>query len=198
MLSWGSLSDVADKPDNPGLASSEDIFVGGPAEKVAIVIADYDTAWPRRFDVERELITTALGPRALAVEHIGSTSVPGLAAKPIIDICLVVDDSADEARYLPRLESAGYELRVREPEWHEHRMLRTPARDVHVHVFTVGSSEIDRHLAFRDWLRTHDADRELYASTKRDLARHDWPTMQHYADAKTTIIENILARATHA
>jgi len=75
-------------------------------------------------------------------------------------------------------------------------MLRTPARDVHVHVFTVGSSEIERHLAFRDWLRSNTADRELYASTKRDLAERDWPTMQHYADAKTTVIDAILTRAT--
>ena len=119
----------------------------------------------------------------------------GLVAKPIIDICVVVEDSSDEASYVPDLEAAGYELRVREPDWHQHRMLRTAAHDVHVHVFTLGSSEIDRYLAFRDWLRANDADRDLYASTKRSLAQQDWPTMQHYADAKTDIVEAILARA---
>ncbi len=84
---------------------------------------------------------------------------------------------------------------MREPEFHEHRMLRTPENDVHVHVFTLGSPEITRFVAFRDWLRSHDADRERYCAVKRELAAHDWPTMQHYADAKTEVVESILARA---
>lgn len=167
----------------------------GPPEKVAIVIVDYDPEWPQRFDAEKAKIEAALGDRALALEHIGSTAVPGLAAKPIIDVCLVVADSADETSYVPHLERAGYELRVREPDWHEHRMLRTAAHDVHVHVFTVGSSEIERHLVFRDWLRANDEDRSLYETTKRRLAAEDWPTMQHYADAKTDTVQAILARA---
>jgi len=171
------------------------VLVGGSPEKVAVVLVEYDATWPQRFELERQLITGALGTRARLVEHIGSTSVVGLAAKPIIDICVAVDDSSDEPSYVPDLEGVGYELRVREPDWHEHRMLRTMARDVHVHVFTIGSSEIDRHLAFRNRLRANDADRELYASTKRSLAQRDWPTMQHYADAKTDVVESILARA---
>ena len=167
----------------------------GEPERVAIVIENYDPEWPRRFEIEKAKIEEALGERALAVEHIGSTSVVGLAAKPIIDICVVVADSSDEASYVPDLEAAGYRLRVREPDWHEHRMLRTGARDVHVHVFTVGSSEIERHLMFRDRLRANDEDRALYAATKRRLAEKDWPTMQHYADAKDGIIALISARA---
>ena len=182
-------------PEDPIFAASQRVLVGGPDEKVSIVVADYDPEWPRRFEVEKAKIKAALAGRALAVEHIGSTSVEGLAAKPIIDICLVVADSSDEATYVPDLESAGYELRVREPDRHEHRMLRTPERDVHVHVFTIGSSEIQRHLAFRDWLRTNGEDLALYASTKRRLAGEDWPTMQHYAEAKSDVIEAILARA---
>ena len=171
------------------------MLVGGTSEKVAVVLVEYDPTWPQRFELERQRIAVALGGRALSVEHIGSTSVVGLVAKPIIDICVVVEDSSDEASYVPDLEAAGYELRVREPDWHEHRMLRTAAHDVHVHVFTLGSSEIDRHLAFRDRLRSDDADRELYASTKRALAEQDWPTMQHYADAKTDVVDAILARS---
>ena len=112
--------------------------------------------WPQRFEFEQQRIEAALGVQALSVEHIGSTSVFGLVAKPIIDICVVVEDSSDEASYVPDLEAVGYELRVREPDWHEHRMLRTAAHDVHVHVFTFGSAEIDRHLAFRDCLRAND------------------------------------------
>jgi len=192
----GAFFVMSDQPSDPILARSRKVLVGAPPEKVAVVLVEYDPSWPQRFELEQQRIEGALGGRALSVEHIGSTSVLGLVAKPIIDICVVVEDSSDEASYVPDLEAAGYELRVRESDWHEHRMLRTVARDVHVHVFTLGSSEINRHLALRDWLRANDADRELYASTKRSLAQQDWPTMQHYADAKTAIIEVILARAT--
>jgi len=179
---------------DPILDASREALVGEP-ETVEVFVVDYDPEWPRRFELERAKITAALGERALAVEHIGSTSVPGLAAKPIIDICLVVADSSDEASYVPDLLAAGYELRVREPDFHEHRMLRTSAHDVHVHVFTLGSVEISRYLIFRDWLRMDNADRDLYASTKRVLARQDWPTMQHYAEAKSKVVEAILGRA---
>jgi len=174
-------------------ASQETIV--GEAEKAGIVVVDYDPKWPKRFENERTTIEAALGERALGIEHIGSTAVPGLAAKAIIDISLVVADSSDEATYVPDLEAAGYALRVREPNWHEHRMLRTPGRDVHLHVYSRGSSEINRNLVLRDWLRQCTPDRELYASTKRALAKRDWPTMQDYADAKTEVIEDILSRA---
>ena len=189
---------MGDQPSDPILARSRNVLVGAAPEKVAVVLVEYDPTWPQRFELEQQRIEGALGLRALSVEHIGSTAVFGLVAKPIIDICVVVEHSSDEASYVPDLEAVGYELRVREPDWHEHRMLRTAARDVHVHVFTLGSSEIDRHLAFRDRLRTDAADRELYASTKRSLAHQDWPTMQHYADAKTDVVEAILARAQRA
>jgi GrpB-like predicted nucleotidyltransferase (UPF0157 family) len=161
---------------------------------VEIVLVDHDPEWVERFARERDRIVGALGERALEVHHIGSTAVPGLAAKPIVDILLVVESSADEPAYLPDLERAGYELRVREPDWHEHRMVRTPALDVHVHVFSKGSSEIARHLAFRDWLREHDDDRALYEQTKRDLASRTWPTTQDYADAKNDVIAEITSR----
>jgi GrpB-like predicted nucleotidyltransferase (UPF0157 family) len=186
---------VSREPGDPILARSLRVLVGEPPEKVALALAEYDPTWPQRFEVEKESIQAALGPRARAVEHVGSTSVVGLVAKPIIDICVAVEDSSNEASYVPDLVRAGYELRVREPDWHEHRMLRTAARDVHVHVFSHGSSEIARLVAFRDWLRHDDADRELYALTKRSLARQDWPTMQHYADAKSEVVEAIIARA---
>ena len=130
-------------------------------------MVEYDPSWPRRFAREAAAIRAALGGRALLVEHIGSTSVPGLVAKPIVDVLLVVRDSADEPAWLPDLEAAGYVLRVREPDWHEHRMLRTPTKDVHLHVYSPDSPEIARNLAFRDRLRTDAVDRALYADTKR-------------------------------
>ena len=103
-------------------------LIGG-IEKRTITIIDYDPGWPQKFEIRVVQIGKALGAAALRIEHIGSTSVPGLAAKPIIDILLVVSDSADESTYLPALEGVGYVLRVREPEWNEHRMLRTPEKD---------------------------------------------------------------------
>ncbi len=170
----------------------------GEIEPQTIVVVDYDPAWPERFRREEARIRAALGKAALSVEHIGSTSVPGLAAKPIVDILLVVEDSGDESSYLSALEAAGYVLRVREPDFDEHRMFRTPEKDVHVHVFSAGSPEIDRYLLLRGRLREDRGDRELYARTKRELANRKWPSMQHYAEAKTEVIEGIIARAAAA
>ena len=104
--------------------------------------------------------------KALRIEHAGSTSVPHLAAKPLIDIVLVVADTRDEPAYVPPLEATGYVLRIREPEWHEHRLFKGPDTNVNVHTFSDGCSEVDRMVAFRDWLRTHDDDRELYEERK--------------------------------
>ena len=168
----------------------------GEIEAHAIVIADYDPTWAERFHQEEAKIRKALGQAALAVEHVGYTSVPGLAAKPIVYILLVIEDSGDEASYLPALEQVGYILRVREPEFEEHRMFRTPEKDVHV--FSAGTGEIGRLLLLRDHLREDEEDRGLYAGTKRELASRDWPSMQRYADAKTEVVEGILARATAA
>lgn len=170
----------------------DSVLIGG-REKVAITIADYDPAWPDRFEQHARRICAALGDAALQVEHIGSTSVPGLAAKPIIDILLVVSDSGDEDAYLPQLEAAGYQLRVREPDDHEHRMVRTPERDTHVHIYSAGCPAIRRYLVFRDRLRKSDIDREQYEGTKRTLAARSWPDMNAYADAKSDIIERIIA-----
>src|SRR5918998_4771413 len=173
-------------------------IIMGEIEPEKVVVADYDPAWPARFRQEEAEIRGALGGSVLSVEHIGSTSVPGLAAKPIVDILVVVEDSGDESSYVPALQDAGYVLRVREPDFHEHRMLRTPQKDVHVHVYSSGSPEIDRYVLLRDRLREDEEDRELYARTKRDLASRDWPSMDHYAEAKTEVIEGIIARAAAA
>jgi GrpB-like predicted nucleotidyltransferase (UPF0157 family) len=169
-------------------------LVGG-REKREIVICDYDPIWPRVFQLHAKVIAMFLGGAALRVEHIGSTSVEGLAAKPIIDVLVVVADSADEASYLPKMEEAGYELRVREPDFHEHRMFRRPDRSVHVHVYSEGSPEIERYLTFRDRLRSSSPDRERYERAKRELAGKSWPDMNAYAEAKTAVVEEIIAAA---
>jgi GrpB-like predicted nucleotidyltransferase (UPF0157 family) len=160
-----------------------------------IVLADYDPDWPVLYLRQAARIRSILGSRVVQLEHAGSTSVPGLAAKPLIDIVLAVPDSSDEPAYVLDLEAAGYVLRIREPEWHEHRLFKGPDTDINLHTFSRGSPEIERMLAFRDWLRTNDADRELYERTKRELAARRWKYVQNYADAKSAVVGAILARA---
>jgi len=162
-----------------------------------IVLVDYDPEWPALYAREEARIRGALVDRVLAIEHTGSTSVPGLAAKPIIDITMLVADVNDEAAWIPDLEAAGYVVRIREsePEWYDHRVLKGPDTNVNLHVFSDGCVELERMVGFRDWLRTHDDDRDLYERTKRDLVTRDWQYVQNYADAKTEVVEAIVARA---
>ncbi len=160
-----------------------------------ILIADYDPQWPELFTREANRIRAAMGSLALRIEQTGSTSVPGLVAKPIIDMLLEVSNSADEGAYAPQLLAAGYVLRIREPGWHEHRMFKGPDTDINLHVFSLGCSEIDRILMFRDWLRSNAEDRELYSRTKMALAQKNWKYVQNYADAKTSVVEEIIERA---
>lgn len=160
-----------------------------------ITLVAYDPAWPHLFAREATRIRAALGDRALLLEHVGSTSVPGLAAKPKIDLLLVVANTADEPAYVPALEAAGYVLHIREPDWYEHRLFKGPDTAINLHVFSLGCEEIERMLRFRDWLRTNPADRELYERTKRELARQEWKYVQNYADAKSAVVQEILARA---
>ncbi len=159
-----------------------------------IVLADHDPQWPKLFSIEARKIKDALGKRALLIEHVGSTAVPGLIAKPIIDIVLVVDNSADEPAYVPAMEAAGYVLGIREPDWFEHRKFKGPTTNINLHVFSAGCPEVTRMLAFRDRLRHNDSDRERYASVKRDLAGRKWKYVQYYADAKSAVVEEILSQ----
>jgi GrpB-like predicted nucleotidyltransferase (UPF0157 family) len=154
-----------------------------------IELADYDPVWPRQYEKHRRTIVEQLGDTIVLLEHVGSTSVPGLAAKPRIDILLVVEDSSDEAAYVPALEAAGFELHIREVDWHEHRCLKAVDPDANLHVFSPGCVEIERMIGFRDWLRTHDDDRLLR------LAAQQWEFVQDYADAKSEVIEEIRIRA---
>jgi GrpB-like predicted nucleotidyltransferase (UPF0157 family) len=160
-----------------------------------ILVSDYDPDWPLSFEREAARIRSVLGGRVKLLEHAGSTSVVGLPAKPIIDMILAVPDSSDESTYVQAMETAGYVLRIREPHWFEHRVFKGPDTNINLHVFTVGCAEIDQMLLFRDWLRAHPEERDLYAAKKRELAKQDWKFVQHYADAKTGIVHEILARA---
>lgn len=160
-----------------------------------IHLAPYDSEWKSMYASEARRVQDALGSGVLLLEHVGSTSVPGLSAKPIIDMVMAVANSADEATYVPALEAIGYTLRIREPDWYEHRMLNPPDLSFHLHVFSVGCEEIDRMLLFRDRLRSHPEDRIAYENTKRELASRTWKYVQNYADAKSEVVQEILQRA---
>jgi len=168
----------------------EPVRLSGP-----IALVDYDPRWPSLYAREAKRVRGILGQRVQLLEHAGSTAVVDLPAKPIIDMVLAIPDSSDERAYVPQMEQAGYRLCVREPDWHEHRVLKGPDTNINLHVFSTGCPEVDRMLLFRDWLRAHREDRDLYATTKRELARRDWEFVQHYADAKTAVVRQILQRA---
>jgi GrpB-like predicted nucleotidyltransferase (UPF0157 family) len=166
------------------------VLIGG-RERVSIQIVDPDPAWPARFAEVRALLAQALVGEYVRIEHIGSTSVPGLAAKPVVDVLLTVPDPDAETDFAPQLEAVGLVLRVREPG---HRMFRTADRDVHVHVYADDAPEADAYLVLRERLRASPEDRDLYAATKRRLAALPWDDMNDFADAKTDVITEILER----
>ena len=185
MSEWKRIADLAEDVRTPTRAAER---VGG-VERRAIVLVPYRPEWRGRFRQHARRIAAALGDAALRVEHIGSTAVPGLAAKPIVDMLLVVADSSNEDAYAPAMRQCSYELRVREPDFEERRMFRTQERDVHVHVLSGGSREIERYLRFRDALRRAPGLRLRYGTLKQALACRDWPDMDAYAAAKTEFIE---------
>jgi len=160
-----------------------------------ISLVEYDPLWPAQYAAIAARIRGAIGGTAVILEHAGSTSVPGLAAKNQIDVVLGVPDATDETAYVPGLEAAGFEFAIREPEWYEHRLFRGVEPKTNLHVFSAGCEEIPRMLLFRDWLRTHPEDRELYEREKRRLAEQTWSTVQDYADAKTDVVREIVERA---
>lgn len=169
-----------------------DVELIGGVEKRDLFLVDHDPAWARQYAQHEARIRAAVGAGAIAVEHIGSTSVPGLAAKPIIDILLTVPDITAEEDYVKPLVEAGYALRVRELG---HRLVRTEQRDVQVHILEPDDPAAADYLLLRDHLRTDEADRRLYEDTKRRLTSRTWSDMNAYADAKTAVIEEIKARA---
>jgi GrpB-like predicted nucleotidyltransferase (UPF0157 family) len=189
-----ALTDPTDDAAYDELAKS---IIGGPQPLTApIEIHDYDPTWPQLYEQEAARIRMVLGDRVVRIEHAGSTSVPGLPAKPIIDIVLEVPDSSEEAAYVPDMEAAGYVLRIREADWFQHRLFKGPGTNINLHTFSANCPEVDQMLRFRDWLRGDAADRDLYTDTKRGLAARNWKYMQQYADAKTVVVLDVMARAT--
>ena len=184
---------------NPYLAMTSEKYLKevtvGPVSALSgkVVLEEYDAAWKGIFEEEKEKIGRALGRNGIVTEHVGSTSVPGLCAKPVIDILLIVRDSSDEDAYVPQLERVGYSMRIREPEWFRHRMLKKHNPEVNLHVFSYGCSEAKRMLDLRDWLRTNEGDRMLYGNTKKALVQREWQYLQDYADAKSEVVREIFS-----
>ncbi|MCB0413679.1 MAG: GrpB family protein [Bdellovibrionales bacterium] len=159
-----------------------------------ILLEEYTEQWSAWFKVQEEKILKALNQISIKVEHVGSTSVPGLCAKPIVDIVLEVPDSSNESEYVPQLEQNGFWLKIKEPEWFEHRMFKGKNIPTNLHVFTAGCSEVQKMIRFRDHLRNNPVDMELYQSKKKELSLKNWEYIQNYADAKTEVVKDIITR----
>lgn len=172
------------------------VVVSGKVEhNQTIVLKPYDENWSILFEREKQRISTILKDKALMIEHIGSTSVPGLIAKPIIDILLVVEDAGKEEDYVDDLVAHGYILRIKEPDFENHHMFLGPDTDIHLHVFSQDSKEIEKYLLFRNYLRNHQEAKEFYANTKKALAKKKWKYVQNYADAKSDVVQQIMDAA---
>lgn len=167
--------------------------------KETLEIVPPDPSWPQVFEQFNSRIVAALGDTALVVHHAGSTSVPGLPAKNVIDIDLVVADITDEAAFVPALEEAGFHFLLREPHWHEHRFFCAyEPQPANLHVWGPDTPEVERHRIFREWLLQNDDDRALYAEIKKEAARQTTETggvMMDYNFRKDGVIRQILQRA---
>ncbi|EPG8536268.1 GrpB family protein [Citrobacter amalonaticus] len=169
-------------------------FVNGvpPIENVAVVA--YDPLWPNIYSTLASKIMIELGSNLLEIDHVGSTAVPGLAAKSIIDIDLTVADAADEKTYVSALENLGYRLIVREPRFHGHRLFHHDNPRVNLHVFTQDTPETARHLLFRDWLRQSEKDCKLYANAKFEAVKDCSFDIQKYHENKSKVVHDIYQR----
>ncbi|WP_175007361.1 GrpB family protein [Burkholderia lata] len=185
LLSEIAVFEAGDPNDNP--------WVFGVPKIEAIEVVPYDSKWPELFLALKTDIETALAENALTIEHVGSTAVPGLAAKPVVDIDLIVDNPDEEALYVPALEAMGYTLTVRERSWYQHRMLRFDSPRVNLHVFGPNCPEHIRHILFRDWLCSRPEDRQRYAMAKA-LAKNRVDNVQSYNENKRNTVEDIYRR----
>jgi GrpB-like predicted nucleotidyltransferase (UPF0157 family) len=165
----------------------EDPWVDGPPAPRPVALVDYDPSWPDRYSALAGEVRAALGDVVLDIDHVGSTAVPGLAAKDVIDIDLTVADPTDEKAYIPALEAIGWRHVVREPSWHQHRALSFSEPRANLHVFGPDCPETIRHRMFRDWLRSHPDDRRLYETAKRAAVPGGGHVMDYNARKQDTI-----------
>ncbi|KAI0409951.1 GrpB domain protein [Xylaria palmicola] len=178
-------------------ADENDVEIISTRPPKPIKIVDYNPEWPAMYAEVEGRIRRALGDRVIRVEHIGSTSVPGLAAKDVIDIDLTVSDPADEGSYVPDLQAAGFQLILREPAWFQHRFFHRDEPYTNLHVFGPDSPELVRHRLFRDWLRDHEEDRVRYTAVKREAAEASFAAGEgvlQYNSRKKSVLRDILHR----
>jgi GrpB-like predicted nucleotidyltransferase (UPF0157 family) len=170
---------------------------GGSQDPGPVTITDYDPAWPVMYEAERRRIVEAIGPWLVDIQHVGSTSVPGLAAKPVIDIMPGVRSLADDRHFIGPMESIGYSyVPVYEDDIPDRRYFRRgEPRLFHVHVTEAGGDFWNKHLAFRDYLRTHPDTADEYASLKRRLAAEHGADRLGYVNGKSDFIEDIVRQA---
>jgi GrpB-like predicted nucleotidyltransferase (UPF0157 family) len=192
-----SRAEIVSFDDSPAPAGA-DPWVPGYRPVTGIEVTDPDPAWPRQFDGLAGRIREVLGWRVLQLEHVGSTAVPGLPAKPVIDIDLTVADPGREQDYVPALETIGFRLHIREPWWYGHRVLRSDQPLCNLHVFGFDSPEVVKHRIFRDWLRGNPEERDRYAAAKRQAAAEANAAGEHvmqYNARKQQVIREIYHRA---
>ena len=160
-----------------------------------VEVVPYDPAWPQLFEEEAARIKQALGENCCEIHHIGSTSVPGLKAKPLIDILPVVYDLQKVDQATPLMEAMGYEDKRDFGIAFRHFFCKRQERRTHnVHIFEIGSPEIEKHLIFRDWMRTHEGDRREYAQIKQQLADQFPDDSMAYSLGKNKFIKDILQK----
>lgn len=189
-LPWWNINEITNfEAGDP----NENPWVLGQPKAENIEVEAYSPSWAELFQTLRQGIAAALAGKTLAIEHIGSTAVPGLPAKPVIDIDVIVDDPENEDTYVPALTAMGYTLTVREHSWYRHRMLRLDSPRVNVHVFGPDCPEYIRHILFRDWLCTHPQDRSLYADAKTQ-AKDGADTVQTYNMRKQAVVREIYTK----
>ncbi|MGO4741359.1 GrpB family protein [Bosea sp. 2KB_26] len=169
---------------------NENPWVSGSPTIENIVVEKYSPLWVQEFNKQQKNIETALADFSVKIEHVGSTAVPGLPAKPVIDIDLIVEDPSRETDYVPTLSRIGYKLTIREPSWYQHRMLRLAEPRVNLHVFGRNCPEHIRHVLFRDWLRAHPDDRQRYADAK-SIAADGVDTANAYNMNKQSVVRDI-------
>jgi GrpB-like predicted nucleotidyltransferase (UPF0157 family) len=175
----------------PGFATTD----GSERQDVHLEVVPYDLSWPGRYVRWRDRLDDQLGDTALRIEHVGSTAVPGLIAKPVIDVQISVLDLDDEPRYVTQVEQAGVQLRSRDALHCFFRPVAGAPRDVHVHVCQAGSDWEREHLLFRDYLRSHADARDAYAKVKQEAVQV-WPDDRiAYTEAKTGVVLDLLDAA---
>lgn len=182
---------------DPPVPEGESPYVAGAGPRLDVSVVEPDPDWPRQAEAVQDRIRRVLGSGIVGLQHVGSTSVPGLPAKPVLDLDLRVVDPDDEAAYVPALVAAGFELIVREPWWYRHRMLRGSDPDVNLHVYGPESAESARQRLFRDWLREHPDDRDRYAAAKRAASAESAAAGEHvqqYNLRKQEVLREVYAR----